>query len=215
MGVKRINISLDSLVTEKYNFITNGGDLKKVLDGIYEAKKYGLEIKINTVLLKNFNEDEIMSMVKWCAKNEFKQSFIEVMPVGELFTNRKNQYLPVSYAKKLINKHLGLKEIKFKTNGPSRYFETKKLKNIIGFISPISDHFCATCNRIRITSNGKLYPCLGDNGSVNLKPFISNKNDFELFKMIKNSIQKKPEKHFFKINEKSYIKKRFMNTTGG
>ncbi len=215
LGMRRINVSLDSLVSEKYNFITNGGSLEKVLDGIYEAKKCGLEIKINTVLLKNFNEEEILNMIKWCAINNFRQSFIEVMPVGELSTSRTNQYLPVSFAKKLIRKEFGLFETKLKTNGPSRYFKTNKFKNIIGFISPISDHFCATCNRIRITSNGILYPCLGDNGAVDLKPYIYKKNDLELFKVIKNSIHTKPERHFFKINEKEYIKERFMNTTGG
>tara|TARA_B100000579_G_scaffold393251_1_gene369752 strand:- start:286 stop:1188 length:903 start_codon:yes stop_codon:yes gene_type:complete len=215
LGIKRINVSIDSLVSEKYNFITNGGNLEQVLNGIYEAKKCGLEIKINTVLLKNFNEDEILRMVEWCANNKFKQSFIEVMPVGELSTNRENQYLPVSFAKKLIRRKLGLIESKLKTNGPSRYFRTDKFKNTIGFISPISEHFCATCNRIRVTSNGILYPCLGDNSAVDLKPFISNKNQLELFRVIKQVILRKPEKHFFKINEKGYIKERFMNTTGG
>ena len=215
LGIKRINVSLDTLIPQKFNFITNGGSLEKVIEGIFEAKKNNIEVKINTVLLKNFNEDEILNMVKWCASNNFKQSFIEVMPIGEIQTNRKNQFLPISFAKKLIKNEFGLFETDLKTNGPSRYFQTNKFKNTLGFISPISDHFCATCNRIRITSNGVLYPCLGNNGSIDLKPYLSNKNEFALKRVIMNSIFKKPEKHFFKINEKGYIKERFMNTTGG
>ena len=104
LGVDRINISLDTLIPEKFQFITNGGNLKLVLDGLFEAKKQNIEVKINTVLLKNFNEDEINNMVYWCHENGFKQSFIEVMPVGEVNTSRVNQFLPISFASSLIKK---------------------------------------------------------------------------------------------------------------
>ena len=108
LGVDRINVSLDTLIPEKFQFITNGGNLKQVLDGLFEAKKHNIKIKINTVLLKKFNEDEINNMVLWCHKNDFKQSFIEVMPVGEVNTSRTNQFLPISFAKLSIKKNLGL-----------------------------------------------------------------------------------------------------------
>ena len=132
LGIKKINVSLDSLDTKKFKFLTNGGNLTEVLNGIYEAKKYKLDVKINTVLLKDFNENEILKMVKWCADNNFKQTFIEVMPVGKLDLQRSDQFLPVSFAKEKIKKEFGLDPIIFKTNGPSRYFKTNKLSNIIG-----------------------------------------------------------------------------------
>ena len=214
LGIKKINISLDSLNSKKFKFLTNGGNLTEVLNGIYEAKKNKLDVKINTVLLKDFNENEILKMVKWCADNNFKQTFIEVMPVGKLNLQRSNQFLPVSFAKEKIKKEFGLDPIFFKSNGPSRYFKTNKLSNIIGFISPLTDNFCSTCNRIRVTSNGVLYPCLGDNGSTNLVDLLKfDDNDISI--KLKNVIFNKPEKHLFSINDKTYINNRYMNTTGG
>ena len=213
LGVDRINVSLDTLIPEKFQFITNGGNLNQVLDGLFEAKKHNIKIKINTVLLKQFNEDEINNMVLWCHENNFKQSFIEVMPVGEVNTSRTNQFLPISFVKSLIKENFGLESLSLSTNGPSKYFKTK-LGNIIGFISPLTDNFCESCNRIRVTSNGMLYPCLGDNGSVNLKNSL-HKSDSEIMKIIQNSIYNKPEKHFFNIKDKAYVQDRFMNTTGG
>ena len=214
-GIKRINVSLDSLVKEKFNFITNGGKLDDVLRGIFLAKEKKISVKINTVLLNKFNDDEIIPIMEWCAKNGFKLSFIEMMPVGEVSQLRKLQYLPVSKAKKIINTKYQLVESSLKSAGPSNYFFCEKLNSHIGFISPISDHFCQTCNRIRVTSNGIVYPCLGDNNSVNLNPILEKQTEDKLLEELKNVIFKKPEKHFFNINEKSYIKKRFMNTTGG
>ncbi len=213
-GIKRINVSLDSLISEKYSFITNGGDLSNVIDGIYEINDKGIDVKINTVLLKNFNEDEILELVEWSSKNNFSLSFIEVMPIGDLNVKRINQYLPVEKAKKIIQKNFGLVPIKYKTNGPSRYFKTNKSKSVVGFISPISNHFCETCNRIRITSAGILYGCLGHDSQVDLKPFLNKKNSDSLTNIIKETIFNKPEKHYFSIDSKSSVS-RFMNTTGG
>ena len=214
LGINRINISLDSLDPVKFNYITNGGKLEKVLEGIYEAKKNKIDIKINTVLLKDFNESEILKFTKWCAKNNFKQSFIEIMPVGKLEIQRKNQFLPISVAKSKIKEMFGLQPLFLKTNGPSKYFQTEKFGNVIGFISPLTENFCASCNRIRVTSNGVLYPCLGDNGSVNLKKFL-HKDEKKLFSIISDIIYNKPEKHLFSVNDETYINSRFMNTTGG
>ena len=215
LGVKRVNISLDSLIGEKFNFITNGGALEKVIEGIEHAKECNLSIKINTVLLKNFNEDEIINIMKWCSKNSFTLSFIEVMPVGDTPSSRVSQYLPVTKAKEIIKKEFELQDCSLKSSGPSNYYFCKKLNLFVGFISPISEHFCLTCNRIRVTSNGIIYPCLGDNNSVDLNPFLKEGKNQELLSILKNVIYTKPEKHYFRIDEKSYIKKRFMNTTGG
>ena len=116
-GIKRINVSIDSLNPKKFSLLTNGGDLKKVLDGVYEAKANKIDIKINTVLLKDFNANEITSMVKWCSENNFKQSFIEVMPIGKTDLVRTNQFLPISVAQTKIRKVYGLDPILLKTNG--------------------------------------------------------------------------------------------------
>ncbi len=213
--IERVNVSLDSLVKEKFQFITNGGNLNKVVNGIFKAKKNNISVKINTVLLKNFNEDEIIKIVEWCSKNSFTLSFIEVMPVGDISSTRTNQFLPISEAKKIIRKKFKLEKTNLKSSGPSNYFFCKQLNSYIGFISPISDHFCETCNRIRVTSNGKIYPCLGDNNSVDLNKYLDENNTEMLSNVIKKVIYKKPERHYFKINEKSYIKDRFMNSTGG
>ena len=214
-GVKRINVSLDSLIPEKYAFITNGGDLNKVLNGVYFAKKIGIKLKINTVLLKNFNEDELIHLIKWCSSNEFDISFIEVMPIGELSTKRKDQFVSINKAKQLISNNYKLVEIDYKTNGPSKYFFNSELKCKIGFISPMSNNFCESCNRVRITSNGMMYGCLGHENSINLKELISNEDIISLTKKIKETIYNKPKKHFFDINKIDPKIGRFMNLTGG
>ena len=115
-GIKRINVSLDSLIEQKFNFITNGGNLSNVIDGIFLAKSNNIKIKINTVLLKNFNEDEIISLMKWCGKNNFTLSFIEVMPVGEISYSRSKQYLPVTKAKEIIKKEFKLEKSELKSS---------------------------------------------------------------------------------------------------
>ena len=214
-GIKRINISLDSLIEEKYNFITNGGNLKKVLNGIFLARELGFKIKINTVLIKDFNEDEIISLCKWCSVNHFKISFIETMPLGQVEQDRALNYFPSFKAMEIIEKEFGLVSSDFKSNGPSRYFMTEKIDLIVGFISPISNNFCKTCNRIRLTSNGLLFGCLGDNGSIDVKKLLLKNNYTKLYNAIKIAIFNKPEKHFFQINNKVPAVERFMNLTGG
>lgn len=214
-GIKRINVSVDSIIPEKYNFITNGGKLDKVISGINKARELGIKVKINTVLIKNFNIDEIISISNWCSKLSMNLSFIEIMPIGDMEYSRKDQYFPITSAKEIIKKNLGLKPIDYKTNGPSNYFETQKLNSVIGFISPISNHFCKSCNRIRITSNGILYSCLGHEDSLDLKPFLKKKTFKALSESIKKAIYNKPEKHFFDINNSKPAVERYMNLTGG
>ena len=153
--------------------------------------------------------------MEWCGKHGFSLSFIEVMPIGEISTSRLSQYLSVNEAKEIIKKKFKLEKSSMKSSGPSNYYFCKSLNLFVGFISPISNHFCLTCNRIRVTSNGKIYPCLGDNTSVDLNPFLNSSDNRKLLSILKNVIYKKPEKHYFNIEDKSYIKKRFMNTTGG
>ena len=214
-GIERLNVSIDSLIPEKYSFITNGGKIDNVLKGIKKASNLGIKIKINVVLLKNFNEDEIISLTKWSAENNFNITFIEIMPLGEIKYSRDTQYLPISVAKKKIENTYQLMNSDFSTNGPSKYYRTKEFSSLVGFISPISSHFCETCNRIRITSNGFLYSCLGHESATNLKNSLEKNDIEELERKIISSIKKKPEKHFFNINDKDPAIKRFMSFTGG
>ena len=214
-GIERLNVSIDSLIPEKYSFITNGGKIDNVLKGIKKASNLGIKIKINVVLLKNFNEDEIISLTKWSAENDFNITFIEIMPLGEIKYSRDTQYLPISVAKKKIENTYQLMNSDFSTNGPSKYYRTKEFSSLVGFISPISSHFCETCNRIRITSNGFLYSCLGHESATNLKNSLEKNDIEELERKIISSIKKKPEKHFFNINDKDPAIKRFMSFTGG
>merc|ERR1711991_480944 len=194
-NVKRINVSLDSLDPNKFSLITNGGVLSNVFKGIKKASDLGIKIKINTVLLKNINSDEIIDIVKWCSSNNFQLSFIEVMPIGDMLKKRKDQYLSVEFAKKIINKNFGLIKSDHKTSGPSKYIECKDINLTVGFISPISNHFCSTCNRLRVTSNGKIFPCLGDNGSKDLAPYLEAGQEMQLKKILSDVIFNKPEKH--------------------
>ena len=134
-GIKRINVSIDSIISEKYEFITNGGKLEKVISGIMKARKLGIKIKINTVLIKNFNVDEIISLSNWCSQLSMNLSFIEIMPLGDMEYSRKDQYFPITSAKKIIKDNLGLIPTDYKTNGPSNYFKTKTLKSFRFLIS--------------------------------------------------------------------------------
>lgn len=214
-NVKRVNVSLDSLIPEKYEFITNGGNLNNVVEGIGLLKKSDVKIKINTVLLKNFNIDELINLIVWCSNNNFDISFIETMPIGETGISRNLQYFSSQKAKEIINKEFFLKKSNYNTPGPSRYFYSDKLNCRIGFISPISENFCTSCNRVRVTSDGVLFTCLGQNHSFDMKKYLdSSKNRVLLYK-VKEMIFNKPEKHFFQINDSKTPLKRFMNHTGG
>ena len=179
-GIRRINVSLDSLIPEKYSFITNGGNLKKVLDGIFDVKKTGIKVKINTVLLKGFNEDELIKFVEWCSKINLIFLSLKLCQLWEFGVKRKDQFVSIDIAKSIIEKY-SLNKIDYKTNGPSTYFLNNKLDCRMGFISPISNNFCESCNRVRVTSNGIMYGCLGHENSINLKKLILNE-DLELLK---------------------------------
>jgi len=209
-GLNRVNISLDSLQEEKYKTITRGGSLEKALKGIDSALKAGLlPIKINTVLIRGINDDEVEDFVRLALERPLNIRFIEFMPSGEeLKDNYRDKFISVLEIKeKLIKKYL-LDPVKISTaNGPAKYYQIKGGQGTIGFITALSQHFCKTCNRIRLTSEGKLRPCLFSNMEVNIKQAIRNaKTDDKIIrsKIIRNSIEKaisiKPEGH--RLNEK-------------
>jgi len=216
-GIDRINLSLDTIDEEKYKKITRFGNLKKVLNGIEEAIQNNIKIKINTVVFKNFNENELVNLINWTNSRNIDLTFIEVMPMEETNIPRDLQFVPLDTTYKKLNTTFNFYTSKHSTGGPAKYYESKILNNKIGFITPLTNNFCASCNRVRITSTGKLYMCLGQNDYVDFREILRKDYSDEYIKnKIRFALNIKPKKHDFLINSesKNYIK-RHMNVTGG
>ncbi|MGR9072407.1 MAG: GTP 3',8-cyclase MoaA [Gammaproteobacteria bacterium] len=217
-GVKRINVSLDSLNPERFRALTRTGDLAQVLEGIQTARKAGFErLKINAVVLKNRNHDEVSNLVRYAVDNEIDISFIEEMPLGLISEhNREEAYYPSSCIKADLAKEFELVPIPETTGGPSRYYRVAGTSSRVGFISPHSENFCASCNRVRLTAEGRLLLCLGNEHSVDLKRVIrANPGDSDALKRaIVAAMQIKPERHEFNLKEQPVIL-RHMSVTGG
>ena len=217
-GVKRINVSLDSLDKNKFKKITRIGDFDKVVKGIMAAKNAGLKIKINTVALKGINDNEILDLVNWCGENKFALTFIEVMPMGEIGEKRIDQYMPLTEVRSLIKTRYSITDDPLKTGGPAKYVHCHETNQKIGFITPLTHNFCETCNRVRITCTGKMYMCLGQEDKEDLKkPLRESENNDLLKKVIYKAILRKPKGHDFVIERKKDEKfvPRHMNVTGG
>jgi len=217
-GVRRINISLDSLEKKKFKKITRNGDLDKVINGIMVAKKAGLKIKINTVALKGINDNEILNLVNWCGENKFSLTFIEVMPMGAIGEKRADQYMPLTEVKSLIQTKYSITEDSLRTGGPARYVHCHETDQKIGFITPHTHNFCELCNRVRITCTGEMYMCLGQQDKADLKsPLRKSENDQLLKDVIYEAILRKPKGHDFVIERKEneQFVPRHMNVTGG
>ena len=217
-GVRRINVSLDSLEKNKFKKITRIGDLDKVINGIMVAKKAGLKIKINVVALKGINDNEILNLVNWCGENKFSLTFIEVMPMGEIGEKRADQYMPLTEVKSLIQTKYSLTEDSLRTGGPARYVHCHETDQKIGFITPHTHNFCELCNRVRITCTGEMYMCLGQQDKADLKtPLRKSENDQLLKDVIYEAISRKPKGHDFVIERKEneQFVPRHMNVTGG
>jgi len=217
-GVRRINVSLDSLEKNKFKKITRIGDLDKVINGIMVAKKAGLKIKINTVALKKINDNEILNLVNWCGENKFSLTFIEVMPMGAIGEKRSDQYMPLTDVKSLIQTKYSITEDSLRTGGPARYVHCHETDQKIGFITPHTHNFCELCNRVRITCTGEMYMCLGQQDKADLKtPLRKSENDQLLKDVIYEAISRKPKGHDFVIERKEneQFVPRHMNVTGG
>jgi len=217
-GVRRINVSLDSLEKNKFKKITRIGDLDKVINGIMVAKKAGLKIKINTVALKGINDNEILNLVNWCGENKFSLTFIEVMPMGAIGERRVDQYMPLTEVKSLIQTKYSITEDSLRTGGPARYVHCHETDQKIGFITPHTHNFCELCNRVRITCTGEMYMCLGQQDKADLKtPLRKSENDQLLKHVIYEAISRKPKGHDFVIERKEneQFVPRHMNVTGG
>ena len=211
-GVRRINISLDSLNKKKFKQITRNGDFDKVIRGIMAAKKVGLKIKINTVALKGINDDEILNLVNWCGENKFSLTFIEVMPMGEIGEKRIDQYMPLTEVRNLIQKKYSISEDSFRSAGPATYVHCHETDQKIGFITPHTHNFCELCNRVRITCTGEMYMCLGRQDKADLKkPLRKSENNQLLKDVIFEAISRKPKGHDFVIERKK-MKVLFLDT---
>ena len=217
-GVKRINVSIDTLDPDKFHAITRWGRLEKVMRGIEAAEDAGLKIKLNTVALKGFNEDEIPAMLRWAHGRGMDMTVIETMPMGEIDGDRTDQYLPLSLLRAQLEREFTLKDIPFKTGGPARYVEVAETGGKLGFITPMTHNFCESCNRVRITCTGMLYMCLGQDDSADLRAALraSEGNDL-LATAIDNAIARKPKGHDFVIDRRTNRPSvsRHMSVTGG
>lgn len=213
-GVSRINVSLDSLQPEKFKDIT-GGDLQSVLDGLMAAKKAGFApIKINMVAMKGLNDDEFEDMIAFCLQHDFTLRFIETMPMGATGDDATNHYLDLQVVKKQLAEKFEFIDSVMAGGGPARYVRIKNTDLRIGFITPISQHFCETCNRVRLSVDGTLYLCLGQDDKLELRPLLrSGINDDELKNILIKAILLKPEKHEFKDKPNQIV--RLMSMTGG
>ena len=217
-GVKRINVSVDTLDDKKFREITRWGELSKVLDGIKAAQDAGIHVKINAVALKGVNEHEIPSMVRWCHEQKTDLTLIETMPLGDIDGDRTDQYLPLSVVRAQLMEQFTLEDIAYKTGGPARYVRVKETGGRIGFITPLTHNFCESCNRVRLTCTGTLFMCLGQEDAADLrKPLRASEGDTLLNQAILEAISRKPKGHDFIIdrNHQKPALSRHMSVTGG
>jgi GTP 3',8-cyclase len=217
-GVRRINISLDTLDPAKFKAITRWGDLDKVLDGIEAARAAGLAVKINAVALKNTNEDEIPSLMQWAHGKGMALTLIEVMPMGDIGEGRIDQYVPLSLLRARLGQHYTLTDLADDTGGPARYVHVSETGGKLGFITPMTHNFCESCNRVRITCTGTLHTCLGHEDASDLrKPLRASADDDQLSEAIDRAIGAKPKGHDFIIDRRHNRPSvsRHMSVTGG
>ena len=217
-GVKRVNVSVDTLDPVKFKKITRWGDLAKVLDGIKAAQDAGLSVKINAVALKGVNEHEIPDMIRWCHAQNLELTLIETMPLGDIDGDRTDQYLPLSAVRAQLLDQFNLIDDPHRTGGPARYVTVQETGGRLGFITPLTHNFCESCNRVRLTCTGTLYMCLGQEDAADLRaPLRASESDELLHKAIDEAISRKPKGHDF-IIDRDHNKpavSRHMSVTGG
>jgi cyclic pyranopterin phosphate synthase len=217
-GVKRINVSLDTLDPDKFRAITRWGELDKVLSGIDAAQAAGLKVKINAVALKGVNEDEFPALVEWAHGRGMDLTLIEVMPLGDVGEGRLDQYLPLSMVRARLAERYTLDEIDYRTGGPARYVRVAETGGRLGFITPLTHNFCESCNRVRVTCTGTLYMCLGQEDAADLRtPLRASEGNDLLDAAIEEAIARKPKGHDFVIDRRHQrpAVSRHMSVTGG
>jgi GTP 3',8-cyclase len=218
-GVRRVNVSLDTLDPAKFTEITRRGRLDQVLAGLDAAKRVGLQVKINTVALRGINEDEIDDLIVWCGDEGFDLVLIEVMPMGDIGgENRLEQYLPLSLVRARLQRRWTLDDSDYRTGGPARYATVRETGRRLGFITPLTHNFCESCNRVRLTCTGTLYMCLGQEDAADLRtPVRQSESDDALERTIREAIDRKPKGHDFIIDRRHQRPAiaRHMSVTGG
>ena len=217
-GVRRVNVSVDTLDPVKFTEITRWGKLDQVLAGIEAARDAGLKIKINTVALRDINEDEIETLMTWAHGHGMDFTLIETMPMGEIDRDRTDQYLPLPLVRARLAQRFTLDESAHRTGGPARYVNVRETGGRLGFITPLTHNFCESCNRVRLTCTGTLYMCLGQDDAADLRaPLRASANDVLLHAAIDEAISRKPKGHDFIIDRrhKKPAVKRHMSLTGG
>jgi cyclic pyranopterin phosphate synthase len=218
-GVRRVNVSIDTLDPRKFTTITRWGRLDQVFEGLAAAKAAGLTIKINAVALKGVNEQEFDGLIEWCGKEGFDLTLIEVMPMGDIGgENRIDQYLPLSLVRARLAQRWTLEDIDYRSGGPARYVRIAETGRRLGFITPLTHNFCESCNRVRLTCTGTLYMCLGQDDAADLRqPLRASPDDDLLDEAIAEAISRKPKGHDFIIDRRhqSPAVARHMSVTGG
>jgi cyclic pyranopterin phosphate synthase len=217
-GVERINVSLDTLDSDRFRAVTRWGDLKTVMAGLASADAAGLKVKINTVALKGTNEDEICDLIRFAHGRGYDLTLIETMPMGEVDEDRTDQYLPLSVVRGRLMDRWTLSDIPHRTGGPARYVEVAETGGRLGFITPMTHNFCESCNRVRLTCTGTLYMCLGQEDAADLRaPLRSSDDDGALQAAIDEAIERKPKGHDFVIDRRAGkpAVARHMSVTGG
>ena len=216
-GVKRINVSLDTLDPGTFRVLTRKGDFHQVMSGIDAASRAGLKIKINTVALRDVNEAELEDILRWAHGRGFDLTLIETMPMGEIGADRVEQYLPLSLVRTRLERHFTFDEIPYRSGGPARYVQVRETGGRLGFITPMTHNFCEACNRVRVTCTGTLYMCLGQEDAADLRaPLRASQDDALLHAAIDEAIARKPRGHDFVIgrDQKPSVA-RTMSLTGG
>jgi cyclic pyranopterin phosphate synthase len=217
-GVERINISLDTLDPIVFTKLTRRNALEAVLRGIDTALEAGIKVKINTVALKGVNDSEIPRLIEWAHNKSMDITLIEVMPLGDIDEDRVDQYIPLNAIRDNLEQRFTLNTVPLRTGGPARYVKIKETGGILGMITPLTNNFCAGCNRVRVTCTGQIYTCLGHGHKLDLRAAIRGDNsDAELERLLGIAMREKPEKHFFNISERGAkpTVARHMSVTGG
>lgn len=214
-GVRRINVSLDSLDPERFLHITRRGDLAQVLGGIRAATEAGIKVKINMVALRGLNEDEIAPMLRWCSRYGHDLTLIETMPLGEVERDRIEHYLPLGVVRAQLEQEFGLVPSLARTGGPARYFEVAGSGIRLGLITPLTGNFCEGCNRIRITASGTAFGCLGHDQKVELRDLLRNEGADAVSCALDRLLAGKPSGHQFRIDAARPAVARHMSVTGG
>jgi GTP 3',8-cyclase len=217
-GVRRVNVSLDTLDPAKFLVITRWGKYDKVMAGIAAAKQAGLHVKINAVALKGVNDDELDRLIAWCGAEGFDLTLIETMPLGDIDGDRTEQYLPLSLVRSQIARKWSLSDLPDRTGGPARYVRVEETGGRLGFITPMTHNFCESCNRVRVTCTGKMYMCLGQEEEADLStPLRASEGNDLLGQAILEGIARKPKGHDFVIDRRHNkpAVRRHMSVTGG